>query len=671
MTKHPSSATGKKNIFNRGLSFLQPLTPAVLFYLACLFIFTSFRFILCVEHLSRLREVEQYYLLFPIGFRIDTMLLCRVLILPLIGLILLPPKTVRKFCLAFSLYFSVIASLFVFLEIATFPFMAEFDTRLDRIFLDHLAQTQEVTTMILKGFRLSLAAGVLTTALTGWLVFKASQKLFTRPMVCSVQKRILLALAAGILVYCGYRGTFIHGKKETKLTAFSNSNIANQLALNSTSSLSFAYYNMKNYEQNPTEVYGDMDPREILVRVRKESHIPEEACTNPDIPLLHYQKSNFPAQQPMNLVIILEESLGAEYVGCLGGLPLTPNIDRLSKEGLLLTNLYSTGTRTTRGIEAVISGFPPTPGQSTVMLDLSQTNFFTIAELLGRRGYSTEFLYGGRKSFDHMSAFFIGNGVQRIYDKESFDKNIFEATWGVADEDVFNKALEVFKGHGTSPFFSLILTTSNHSPFDFPDGRIELYEKPQKTQNNGAKYADYALGEFFKTAKKEPYYKNTLFLIIADHSSRLHGLDLIPVEKFHIPGLLIGPSVKPGVYTRVASQIDMTPTLLDLMGISAEHPCPGRSLLSLPDNLPGRAILQYGGINAFMEGNRVIILRPDIQPAQFTYENERLIPSTIDPDFAKTALAHALLPGYLYYNRFHHLPAETGDPNRHGIFRAE
>ena len=223
----------------------------------------------------------------------------------------------------------------------------------------------------------------------------------------------------------------------------------------------------------------------------------------------------------MNLVIILEESLGAEYVGCLGGLPLTPNIDRLSKEGLLFTNLYSTGTRTVRGIEAVISGFPPTPGESAVKLGLSQSNFFTIAELLSRSGYATEFIYGGRKSFDNMSAFFLGNGIHKIYDRKCFDKTIFEATWGVADEDVFKKAHEVFKTHGTNPFFSLILTTSNHSPFDFPDGRIELCEKPKETHLNAVKYADYALEEFFEAAKKEPYYKNTLFLIIADHSTRL------------------------------------------------------------------------------------------------------------------------------------------------------
>ena len=143
MTKHSPSGTNNKNIFKQGVSFLQPLTPVVLFYLVGLFIFIFFRFVMCAKHFSRVRDVEQYYLLFPIGFRIDTMLLCRVLILPLAALILLPARTVTKSCPLFPLYFSGFASLFVFLEIATFPFMAEFDTRLDHIFLEHMAQTRK------------------------------------------------------------------------------------------------------------------------------------------------------------------------------------------------------------------------------------------------------------------------------------------------------------------------------------------------------------------------------------------------------------------------------------------------------------------------------------------------------------------------------------------------
>jgi len=103
----------------------------------------------------------------------------------------------------------------------------------------------------------------------------------------------------------------------------------------------------------------------------------------------------------------------------------------------------------------------------------------------------------------------------------------------------------------------------------------------------------------------------------------------------------------------------MIPTLLDLMGISTDHPVPGRALFSLPDTVKGRAFVQYGDTNAFMEEERLVVLRRELKPVQFTYSDGRLIPAKLDPELAKTARAHALLPGYLGVNRLHHLPAES------------
>jgi phosphoglycerol transferase MdoB-like AlkP superfamily enzyme len=659
MTKLPPAATGKKSLFKQLLVYLQPLAPLVLFYLFGLFIFTFFRLVLCAEYFSRLQEVKNYSRIIPIGFRLDTILLCHVLILPFCAIVFLPRKVMAKSSRLFSLYFSALASVFAFLEIATFPFMEEFDTRPDRVFLEHMVQVREVFGMILKGHRVSLACGLLAVALVSLLAYKFSRKFFKQAIDCSFSQRLLLLVIGGCLLTVGARSTFIKHPASISLASFSSSNLANQLALNSSYSLAYAFYTNLKMEADPRKLYGDMDPAEMLSQVRSNEGISAKACKNPGIPLLHYQQSGFSTERPVNLVIILEESLGSEYVGCLGGLPLTPNIDRLSKEGMLLTKLYCTGIRTIRGIEAILSGFPPTAGESTVKLGLSQKNFFTIAEVLRRKGYATDFIYGGRRTFDSMSGFFIGNGIQKIHDKEDIKDPLFTAAWGVSDEDLFQKANDIFTQKGDKPFFALVLTTSNHDPYDFPDGRIDLYEQPKETRNNAVKYADYAVGKFFEMAKKEAYYKNTLFLIIADHSTRLQGQDLIPLHKFDIVGLLIGPHVKPGTYDKVASQIDMTPTLLDLMGISTEHPVPGRALLSLPDTVKGRAIMQYGETNAFMEDNRVVLLQPHKKPAQFTYTDGRLTPAELDPELAKNALAHALLPGYLYYNQLHHLPAEA------------
>ncbi len=165
--------------------------------------------------------------------------------------------------------------------------------------------------------------------------------------------------------------------------------------------------------------------------------------------------------------------------------------------------------------------------------------------------------------------------------------------------------------------------------------------------------------KFFEMAKKEAYYNNTVFLIIADHSTRLRGQDLIPIDKFHIPGIIIAPHLKPRVFEKIASQIDMTPTLLDIMGISTELPIFGRPLLSLPEHEPGRAIMQYATTRALMVGDRVLVQQPEKPSEQFTYRNERLHPVPLDPEFDRDALAYALVPEYLNSQQPALLPAEN------------
>jgi phosphoglycerol transferase MdoB-like AlkP superfamily enzyme len=510
--------------------------------------------------------------------------------------------------------------------------------------------------MIFKGFSLPLLLALLLALLVGWVAFRFFQSLPASFESPKLAKKLMLFAITALLLAGGARSSLGRRPANVGDFAFSKSHLVNQLCLNTTYNLVYEYLSQKKAEKDPSHFYGRMDIQEMLDRVRKTSGIPKESCTNPAIPFLHYQKSPVHKEKPVNLVIIVEESLGAEYVGCLGGLPLTPYFDGLSKEGLLFTRMYATGTRTLRGLEAVIAGFLPTPAKSVFKLGLSKRNFFTIADLFEHSGYRTEFMYSGDSTFDNMHSFCLNNGFQQVYDEKDIQQPVFKGNWGVSDEDLFHKAHEIFKTHGEKPFFALLLTTSNHDPFEFPDDRIALYEQPQMTRNNAIKYADYALGKYFESAKKESYYRNTLFLIIGDHSTRLSGEDLVPIHKFHVPALIIGPEVQPGTFDRAASQIDMPSTLLELMGFSAEVPLFGRALAHLPDGFKGRAIIQYGEENIYIEEDQAVLHRPKKSAAQFVYRDGRLISTQLDPELSKTALAHALLPGYLYYNFMHRLP---------------
>lgn len=307
-----------------------------------------------------------------------------------------------------------------------------------------------------------------------------------------------------------------------------------------------------------------------------------------------------------------------------------------------------------RGIEAVLTGFTPTPAQAVVKLGKSQTNFFTIADLLKQRGYDTSFIYGGESHFDNMRSFFLGNGFTTIVEQKDFDNPVFKGSWGASDEDLMAKADETFRAlhKEGKPFFSLVFSSSNHDPFEFPDNRIALYEQPKQTRNNAAKYADYAIGEFFKKAKQSDYWKDTLFLVIADHDSRISGAGLVPIPRFHIPGVILGDGIAPKKDKRIVSQIDMAPTLLSLMGISADYPMLGKDLTRMPADWPGRAIMQYDKNFALMRGKDVVILQPERAAEGFVYDaaSEKLTPA-VQPEAMKETALGLVLWGSMAYQQ--------------------
>jgi phosphoglycerol transferase MdoB-like AlkP superfamily enzyme len=342
-----------------------------------------------------------------------------------------------------------------------------------------------------------------------------------------------------------------------------------------------------------------------------------------------------------NLVIIIEESLGAQFVGCLGGRALTPRLDALAGEGWLLARTYATGTRSVRGLEAVMTGFPPTPAEAVVKLPRSQRDFFTIAGLLKQFGYASRFIYGGEAHFDNMKSFCLGNGFDDVVDLPKFAvKPGFVGSWGASDEDMFNELHHRLMEDGDTPTLSVAFSVSNHTPWEYPAGRIPINGDPA-TVDNTVRYADWALGEFFDRAKTSPYWENTVFLVVADHDARVHGASLVPVRHFHIPALIVGSGVAPRRDERLVSQMDLPPTLLSLMGIDCVHPMPGADLTCRD---PDRAVMQYSDNQGYLKGADLLVMQPDTAPVQFAYDraSETMTPKAVDPLLAREALAQAL-----------------------------
>lgn len=640
--------------FMKNIKFIKPLLS---FFILGLLITTISRIVIFFLYKDRIVEVENYWNIFPIGLRFDVIMLSYLSLLPALFLFFLPHKILLKFNGLIAGYFIVMLSLFLMMELATTDFMYQYDTRPNRIFLDYLIYPKEIGGTLFKNYLGSIISTIVVLGLFVFLLIRYRKKLFyTTDDSVRYGFKLMVFPVVGFLLFFGARGSLVSKRPINESNAmFSTDHLTNTIGLNSLYTVIYAAYSIKN-EQNAGKMYGEMEPKEAFSRVKK--YMNETDFIDPTSPLLHRVQPDSVRERPYNLVIFLQESLGAEYVGSLGGLPLTPEFDALTKEGLLFTKLYSTGTRSVRGIEAVLTGFLPSPSESVVKLSGSQKGFFTLASLFKDHQYNTSFIYGGMANFDNMASFFSGNGFENIIDQSRFDQDehtyAMKGTWGYSDEDLAVKANEYFKNQGDKPFFSLMFSTSNHEPFEFPDGRIELYNKKKKnTVENAMKYADFAIGKFFELAKKEDYFKNTIFIVVADHNTRTYGKNLVPIHKFKIPGLIIGPNVPKGEkYTKLASQIDLGPSLLNLVGLPNVNPMPGRDLFRLGADVPGRAIMQFNNINAFRVEDQVVILQPAKEPLQFKIINDStFVKAPLNKELAKDALAHVMAAYHSYNDR--------------------
>lgn len=313
----------------------------------------------------------------------------------------------------------------------------------------------------------------------------------------------------------------------------------------------------------------------------------------------------------LNVVMVLEESLGSVLVGALHprDTSLTPHFDSLITEGTLLANAYSTGNRTIRALEATTSALPPLPGVSIVRRPASR-RLFTLPEVLRAHGYSTTFIYGGRALFDGMGEYMRVNGMERIIEQKDFPDTAFTTAWGVADEVIFDKALQEMDAQSTSgrPFFNLILSVSNHKPYTYPRGRIAA-DPDQHYRTNAVQYADYALGRFMRQARTHAWFDSTLFVLMGDHGARVYGAAEIPLPSYEVPILFYGPAIMPSgrrIGTLVSS-LDIPSTILARLGLSYTSKFFGLDAFAIPDSV-GRALMTHNNVVALMRGSYIGVL---------------------------------------------------------------
>ncbi|MDQ7047909.1 MAG: LTA synthase family protein [Sulfurovum sp.] len=566
-----------------------------------------------------------------------------LLVIPLIVLSFSPKSLAKVSNLFLRLYFVFVLSFLIYIENATFPFFTQYDVRPNFKFVEYLEYPIEVFNMIIADYKLALSIAFVMIGLFAWFFLAKTKESFLSILEASLLKRVLLFLPLALILFIGIRSSFGHRAANISDAMYSTNRIVNEVTKNSLYSIGYAIYADKKYETKAVEIYGKMSTDEAMRRMKNTLGI-QGNDFNASSVFSRLEKTHFPSQKKKNLVIFLQESLGYQFIRP----EITPQLLKLKKEALWFSETYSNGTRSVRGIAGVTAGFLAVPGKGVLKRNKSQNNFFTFSSLLKPLGYHTMFLYGGEARFDNMRSWFLGNGFDEVVEEKDYTNPKFVSTWGVSDEDLAAKGNARFSAlyAQKKPFAALMFSSSNHSPFDIPPGRIEPVKKGERCVENAIQYADYAIGLFFDEAKKLPYYKETIFVVIADHNIRVYGDDAVPVDMFHIPALILGNGVEASVYDKLTSQTDVLATAIDLLGKDLKYPILGKSIFSDVKNEVN--LMQFNESYALRIGDKVAVVRPRKLAETFMYVDKHLVPTSHDVELEKNALAFIIGLNHLY-----------------------
>lgn len=504
-------------------------------------------------------------------------------------------KKILKFMLGF--YSCILA----YTGISEYYFWEEFHTRFNFIAVDYLVYTQELFGNIFQSYNVPLL--LICLGVFSYILYKSllmNLDLNFSPCKWSIK---LTRIFIYIVILIATTMSLTSGIKEKVLMNKFNQEIAG----NGIYQFVYAFFhNELEYER----FYKHIDDSKVETEIRKKIALTGEKYFEEHGIARKISNYNQNSNTKPNIVFIVVESLSARFTGMDGNKEsLTPNLDKLARENFYFSNVYSTGTRTVRGLEAVSLNVPPTPGQSIVRRE-DCANMYNVGSALRAHGYETEFIYGGYGYFDNMNAFFEGNGF-KVLDRNDIPKEeiIQETVWGVADEILFKQCLKQLDKNyqEKKPTLQLILTTTNHRPFTFPEGRID---EPQGKRSSVVKYTDWAINDFLLQAKNKPWFDNTVFVILADHNASAAGRVDLPISNYKIPCVVYGPKfIKHGHNERLMSQIDVMPTILGMLGMSYESKNMGYDINKLPLGEERAFISTYQQLG-YVKHDKLVILEP-------------------------------------------------------------
>jgi len=573
----------------------------------------------------------------------------------------------RFFNSAFHRIFAYVAYfitfyILLFNGVSEYFFWEEFGVRYNFIAVDYLVYTTEVLGNIKESYPLPLLVlGILTADII--LIYLVVKK---KLLVESLASKSIFKsrLKSGLVLLCIPVLSFILIKNTT--VEITKNRYNNELAKNGIHSLFAAFLNS---ELDYDLFYAVHDNQENFKQLRNLLKSENSQYLRSEPLDITREITNSGEEKRYNVVFITVESLSAEFLGFKrnkkenpwdfsGNVTkykgnVTPYLDAIADSSLLFTNLYAVGTRTIYGLEAVTLGAPPKPGQSVVKRTNNE-NMFSVGQIFKERGYDLKYIYGGYGYFDNMNYFFSHNGYQ-IVDRSDLkeDEITFKNAWGVCDQDLFNRTLkECDKSFAAGkPFLNHLMTTSNHRPFTYPDGVIDI--PSHTTRAGGIKYCDFAIGEFIQKASEKPWFKNTIFVIVADHCAGSAGQAELPFMEYQIPFMIYNPGlVRPQQISKLCSQIDVAPTLLGVMNWSYKTKFFGKDILKMAPEEERAFISNYQKLG-YIKNDRLSILSPQQKITHYKINpqtGEMKVEAT-DPEIENEAIIYYQSANYVYKNK--------------------
>ncbi len=596
---------------------------------------------------------------FGLGFLYDAVVAACFLSFYGIYLLVLPERLNRsRFNRIFTLSFLGIAMLIIlFSFLAEFTFWQEFESRFNFIAVDYLLYTYEVMHNIRESYPLPLLiAGMVAILLLVFLLFHKSDVLYNSfAQETPFTQRLLFTAIICLVAFGGLFGL------QNSFAEQGTNRYRNELGKAGIFSFFAAF---KNNELSYDHFYALLNADTAFSIIRNELEEPNTRFLANSRSVSRQVTHTGTVQKP-NVIMVTIESLSADFLGSFGNADhLTPVLDLLAAKGICFRNMYATGTRTVRGMEALSLAVPPTPGSSIVRRP-DNDDLNTIGNIFAGAGYARTFLYGGDGYFDNMNEYFGGNGFSimdrghnipvadnRVAERTRIADNKvhFENAWGICDEDLLDAVISRADSQYARKqlFYDFVMTTSNHRPYSFPAGTISL---PAGQRNAAVRYTDFAIGAFLQKAATKPWYNNTIFIFVADHCASSAGKNEIDISKYHIPCIIYQPAMLKALsIEQKCSQVDLYPTLFSLLHWTYNSSLYGTDVMQ--EGYKSRILLGTYQKLAYLSGDSLVILSPQqkLETYRYNWNNNTQTPASLGSAIKDRAIAQYQTAYYLFKN---------------------